>query len=177
MTTKIYSSGSKHSPVKASSQTGKLGFLILALLLTGQVIGQPVRMWYNKPANASVKDSKDGWESDSAWLNALPVGNGFVGAMVFGDVNKERIQLNEKTLWSGSPDDNDNPQAAGALAQIRQLLFEGKYREANQLIDKTQVCKGAGSGNGNGATVPYGCFQTLSNWTSRCLRLLARKYA
>lgn len=163
MTTKIYSSGSKHSPVKASSQTGKLGFLILALLLTGQVIGQPLRMWYNKPANASVKDSKDGWESDSAWLNALPVGNGFVGAMVFGDVNKERIQLNEKTLWSGSPDDNDNPQAAGALAQIRQLLFEGKYREANQLIDKTQVCKGAGSGNGNGATVPYGCFQTLGD--------------
>lgn len=121
------------------------------------------KLWYNAPANAAVKDNADGWVSDTEWLKALPIGNGFIGAMVFGDVNKERIQLNEKSLWSGSPDDNDNPEAAKYLPQIRSLLFEGKYREASELTSKTQVCKGVGSGSGNGANVPFGCFQTLGD--------------
>ncbi len=81
----------------------------------------------------------------------------------FGDVNIERLQLNEKTLWSGSPDDNNNPEAYGSLNRIRELLFDGKYKEASELTLKTQVCKGAGSGNGNGANVPFGCFQTLGD--------------
>lgn len=122
-----------------------------------------LQLWYKQPASSSVPDVKNGWQNDEEWLKALPVGNGFLGAMVFGDVNKERIQLNEKSLWSGSPDDNNNPKAAAALNEIRQLLFEGKYREANQLINETQVCRGAGSGNGNGADVPYGCYQTLGD--------------
>ena len=83
--------------------------------------------------------------------------------MIFGDVNHEIIQLNEKTLWSGSPDDNNNPVAAESLDKIRQLLFEKKYREANELTRKTQVCKGVGSGSGNGAKAPYGSYQTLGD--------------
>jgi len=124
---------------------------------------QSLRIWYNKPANSSVADLKEGWQNDQEWLKALPVGNGFLGAMVFGDVNRERIQLNEKSLWSGSPDDNDNPDAYASLGKIRELLFKGKYKEATELTLKTQVCKGAGSGQGNGATVPFGCYQTLGD--------------
>jgi alpha-L-fucosidase 2 len=127
-------------------------------------ISEPLlRLWYNEPANASAVDVKDGWKNDPEWLKALPVGNGFLGAMVFGDVNKERIQLNEKTLWSGSPNDNNNPEAAKSLDKIRQLIFEEKYKEADELAKKTQVCKGAGSGSGQGANAPYGCFQTLGD--------------
>lgn len=121
------------------------------------------RIWYTHPANASVKDNPNGWVSDSEWLKALPLGNGHMGAMVFGDVNKERIQLNEMTLWSGSMDEGDNPEAAKSLSKIRELLFQGKYKEASDLTNKTQITSGKGSGHGNGATVPFGCFQTLGD--------------
>lgn len=122
-----------------------------------------LKLWYNQPANSSMEDVKEGWINDAEWLKALPVGNGFLGAMVFGDVNQERLQLNEKTLWSGSPNDDNNPDAFASLGKIRQLLFEGKYKEATKLTLKTQVCKGVGSGQGNGANVPFGCFQTLGD--------------
>ncbi|MFT3752284.1 MAG: glycoside hydrolase family 95 protein [Paludibacter sp.] len=123
----------------------------------------PLKIWYSHPADALAKDDNDAWGSDKEWLSALPVGNGYLGAMVFGDVNQERIQLNEKTLWSGSPDDNNNPTAATTLKEIRQLIFNGKYKEANNLTEKTQVCKGAGSGHGEGAKFPYGSFETLGD--------------
>lgn len=122
-----------------------------------------LKLWYKQPANATVKDVSEGWKNDPEWLKALPVGNGFTGAMVFGDVNKERLQLNDKTLWSGSVADNDNPDAFASLNEIRSLLFAGKYKEATELTNKTQVCKGAGSGNGNGSNVPFGCFQTMGD--------------
>lgn len=123
----------------------------------------PLKLWYAQPADASVIDDKDGWKNDAAWLRALPVGNGFLGAMVFGGVNRERIQLNEKSLWSGRPDDNDNPEAPAALAEIRRLLFAGRYKEATELTQRTQICRGVGSGHGEGAEAPYGCFQTLGD--------------
>lgn len=122
-----------------------------------------LRIWYDHPADASVSDNADGWKNDPEWLRALPVGNGFMGAMIYGDVALERIQLNEKSLWSGSPDDNDNHDAADSQTKIRQLLFEGRYREATELTLRTQVCRGSGSGNGNGAEVPFGCYQTLGD--------------
>ena len=122
-----------------------------------------LKLWYTQPADASVKDSPNGWSDDREWLKALPLGNGSLGAMVFGDVNRERIQLSEESMWSGSYDDNDNPDAFHAQAKIRQLLFEGKYKEATELTNKTQICIGAGSGHGNGAKVPFGCFQTLGD--------------
>ncbi len=124
---------------------------------------QSLRLWYDHPANSEVADLEEGWQNDQEWLRALPVGNGFLGGMVFGDVNHERIQLNEKSLWSGSPDDNNNPAAYASLGKIRELLFKGKYREATELTLKSQVCKGAGSGQGNGANVPFGCYQTLGD--------------
>ena len=124
---------------------------------------QALKLWYNQPADATVKDSPDGWKDDPEWLKALPLGNGSLGVMVFGDVNKERIQLNEESMWSGSVDVNDNPVAKEAQAKIRQLLFEGKYKEATELTNKTQICVGKGSGHGNGAEVPFGCFQTLGD--------------
>ena len=66
-------------------------------------------------------------------------------------------------MWSGSPADNDNPDALEAFPKIRQLLFDGKYKEATELTNSTQICKGSGSGHGNGAEVPFGCFQTLGD--------------
>ena len=122
-----------------------------------------VKLWYKQPANATIVDDPNGWKDDPEWLKALPLGNGSLGAMVFGDVNYERIQLNEESMWSGSPDDNDNPSAYPAQAEIRKLLFAGNYKEATKLTEQTQVCKGAGSGGGNGASVPFGCFQTLGD--------------
>lgn len=137
--------------------------IILVMPLSCREKSDCLRIWYDSPADASVPDIEDGWQNDPEWLKALPAGNGFIGAMIFGGVNTERIQLNEKSLWSGSPDNNNNPEAYGSLNTIRQLLFDGKYREATELTLETQVCRGAGSGHGNGANVPFGCFQTLGD--------------
>ena len=87
----------------------------------------------------------------------FPWGNGFLGAMVFGGVKLETLQLNEKSLWSGSPDDNNNPEAAESLGKIRQLLFEKRYREANGSSRKnTGLQRRRLGGRGSGANAPYG---------------------
>lgn len=122
-----------------------------------------LRLWYESPADATVADSPNGWQDDAEWLKGLPLGNGSLGAVVFGDVTLERIQLNEETMWSGSPQDCDNPAAPQYLDKIRRLLFEGKYKEATELTNRTQVCTGHGSGGGNGLAVPFGCFQTMGD--------------
>ena len=122
-----------------------------------------LKLWYDQPADASVADDSNGWKDDPEWLKALPLGNGSLGVMVFGDVKLERIQLNEESMWSGSPHENDNPEAHASQAKIRQLLFDGKYKDATELTNTTQICKGEGSGHGNGAEVPFGCFQTLGD--------------
>ena len=137
-------------------------FLPLVHSLKAQT-GGGLKLWYTEPANGSVPDWPNQRKDDPEWLKALPLGNGSLGAMVFGDVNKERIQLNEKTLWSGSPQDSDNPDAYQYLDSIRQLLFAGKYKEATELTRKTQICLGAGTAKGNGAKSPFGCFQTLGD--------------
>ena len=82
-------------------------------------------LWYNQPANA--------------WTDALPVGNGRLGAMVFGGVERERIQLNEDTLWDGGPLDRNNPKALEALPKVQQLLFEDKNDEATKLAGETMM--------------------------------------
>lgn len=122
-----------------------------------------LKLWYNSPADATVADNPNGWKDDAEWLKAMPLGNGSLGAVVFGDVGYERIQLNEETMWSGSPQECDNPEAAKHLDEIKDLLKNGKYREATALTNRTQVCTGKGSGGGNGSTVPFGCFQTLGD--------------
>jgi alpha-L-fucosidase 2 len=140
-----------------------LFFMIRNNLLSQNTAVENVRLWYNEPARFSVAESENGSKNESEWLKALPVGNGFLGAMVYGDVNREIIQLNEKSLWSGSPDDNNNLLAAESLDKIRKLLFEKKYKEASELTEKTQVCKGVGSGRGSGSDSPYGSYQILGN--------------
>lgn len=122
-----------------------------------------MKLWYLAPASATTPDNGDGWRDDPEWLKALPIGNGAMGAMVFGDVNHERLQLDEESMWSGSPQESDNPDAAKHIAAIRDYLFHGKYKEASALTAATQKCVGAGSGHGNGASVPFGCFQTLGD--------------
>src|SRR5512132_2087497 len=73
------------------------------------------------------------------WNEALPIGNGRLGAMVFGGVSAERIQLNEDTVWAGEKRDRTNPQGLAALPEIRRLLFAGKTREAEALASKTMM--------------------------------------
>jgi len=79
-------------------------------------------LWYRRPAQE--------------WVEALPIGNGRLGAMVFGRINKDRIQLNEDSLWSGKPIERDKPDAAQYLAEARRLLFEGKYAEGQELVQQ-----------------------------------------
>ncbi|WP_211592595.1 glycosyl hydrolase family 95 catalytic domain-containing protein [Microbispora sp. H10836] len=82
------------------------------------------------------------WYDGSAgteWLRALPIGNGRLGAMVFGNVDTERLQLNEDTIWAGGPYDQSNTRGAGALGQIRQLVFQNQWSQAQTLIDQNML--------------------------------------
>lgn len=126
--------------------------------------GADLRLWYAAPATVpGEKETGWSWQNSRAWVRALPIGNGRLGGMVFGGVPVERIQLNESSVWSGWPQDADNPDAATALPEIRRLLFEGKYEEAQKLTYERLVCKGPGSGSGNGAKGPYGSYETLGD--------------
>jgi alpha-L-fucosidase 2 len=147
---------------------GKGLFLMLCTFFAlAPALGAPpksLKLWYTQPA--TVQGEKEGgwsWQNSQAWMQALPIGNGRLGGMVFGGVPVERIQLNEDSVWSGYPQDADNPEALRYLPQIRQLLFEGKYAEAQQLTFEKLVCKGAGSGGGNGANAAYGSYETLGD--------------
>ncbi|MGE5419730.1 MAG: glycosyl hydrolase family 95 catalytic domain-containing protein, partial [Chloroflexota bacterium] len=109
---------------------------ILLLFLTTDAYSQDVslsnmRLWFNRPADT--------------WNDALPVGNGSLGAMVFGGIDKERIELNEESVWTGEPRWDANPQALKALPQVRKLLFEGKYREAEELAQREIMGKKPGN--------------------------------
>ena len=109
----------------------KLIYIVLILLVTIDSFSQKrqiLKLWYEKP-------------SENVWENALPIGNGFLGAMVYGNVEKETIQLNEHTVWSGGPNRNDNPNALMALPTIRKLIFEGKYKEAEKLTNQSIITK------------------------------------
>ena len=99
------------------------------------------------------------------WEECFPLGNGHLGMMPDGGIEKETIVLNDITLWSGAPSDDSNPKALQSLPEIQRLLKEGKNDEAQNLMYETFVCGGAGSGHGQGAKVPFGCFQTLGNMT------------
>ena len=100
-------------------------------------------------------------EPATAFHQSLPLGNGRLGAMVFGGVAEERIVLNESSVWSGSREDSDRAEAYKALPEIRRLLAEGKNVEASDLVMKNFTCKGAGSGQGNGANVPSAVIRRL----------------
>src|SRR5579863_1377074 len=83
-------------------------------------------LWYSRPADR--------------WLKALPVGNGRLGAMIYGGIDTERIALSESTAWSGAPaTDEVNPGALEHLSEIRELFFAGKYEQAQDLCGKYLV--------------------------------------
>lgn len=93
---------------------------VLLILVTAPVLAQDnLTLWYKQPAKL--------------WVEALPVGNGRMGAMIFGGIAHERIQFNEQTVWTGTPHDYAHHGASQYLPQIRQLLFEGKQKEAEDL--------------------------------------------
>ena len=81
-----------------------------------------LKLWYERPAEK--------------WTEALPIGNGRLGAMLFGGTTKERIQLNEDTMWAGPPVPQDRPGAYKYIAQARELIFQGKYAEAQALVQE-----------------------------------------
>ena len=100
----------------------KVSFVFLLALMCISAIAQNQRLWYAKPA--------------SHWLEALPVGNSHMGAMVYGGTDTEEIQLNEETFWSGSPHDNNSHESLATLPEVRRLIFEGKEFEATKLLDR-----------------------------------------
>lgn len=97
------------------------------------------------------------------FTQSSPLGNGRLGAMVFGNPNMERIVLNENSMWSGGVENPNRTDAAVHLNQIRQLLKDEKNKEAQQLLQQYFTSAGKGSGAGKGANVKYGCYQILSD--------------
>ena len=82
-----------------------------------------LKLWYRQPAKE--------------WMQATPVGNGRLGAMIFGGINNDRIALNEITMWAGQPDpDQELPCGKEKLAEIRKLFFDGKIKEGNDSAQK-----------------------------------------
>ena len=105
-------------------------------VFAGQLAGEapppvePLSLWYRQPA--------------TAWTSALPVGNGRQGAMMFGGIDAEVLCLNEDTLWAGGPYTPDNPEALAALPEVRQLIWDGKYGEAQRVISRRMMAKPLG---------------------------------
>ncbi|HKJ40896.1 MAG TPA: glycoside hydrolase N-terminal domain-containing protein [Sunxiuqinia sp.] len=107
--------------------------IFLNLLLISCVLAQSndnLKLWYTQPTNT--------------FNEALPIGNGRLGAMVFGQPSKERLQLNESTIWSGGPNNNTNPKIKEVLPKITKLFFAGKYLEAQKLADSKVVSPNSG---------------------------------
>lgn len=109
---------------------------IVSLGIAGTNAQNHLTLWYKSPAKA--------------WEEALPVGNGRLGAMIFGDTQKERIQFNENTLYSGEPEAPKNINIVPDLAHIRQLLGEGKNAEAGTIMQEKWI------GRLNEAYQPFG---------------------
>ncbi len=104
----------------------KIFYLLVILLLSAKTLAQEnLKLWYENPAKH--------------WVEALPIGNGFIGGMIFGSVHDELIQLNEGTLWSGGPQKNNiNPDAYKYLKPIREALANENYKLADELCRKMQ---------------------------------------
>lgn len=106
----------------------KISVLLLICMLSSYNVNAQsgkLKMWYDKPAKV--------------WNEALPIGNGRIAAMIFGDPVNEKIQLNEGTFWSGGPSRNDNPNSLKALPEVRRLIFDGKYHEAEKLVNQNML--------------------------------------
>ena len=96
--------------------------ILLSVCITLTIQAQEHQLWYDKPA--------------THWLQALPIGNSHLGAMVYGGTDVEEIQLNEETFWSGSPHDNNSTEARAHLQDVRDSIFAGKEEAAHAILDK-----------------------------------------
>jgi alpha-L-fucosidase 2 len=121
-------------------------FLTISLLTSGCPFAQqkPMRLWFDQPAYQPREFTYQAREftnpfhfEEKGWFEALPVGNGRLGAMVFGGVVRERIQLNESSLWDGYPRDAANPSSAEALPEVQRLMFAGQNDAAEKLAEKS----------------------------------------
>lgn len=105
----------------------------------------PLTLWYRQPASdhpfVQPVDRAAIAAATAEWVKALPIGNGRLGAMIFGGVVNERLQLNEDTLWAGGPYNPDNPDAAAALPEVRRLLFADNFAAAAKLITDKVLAK------------------------------------
>ena len=109
--------------------------ILMAWLCSLPIVAENThQLWYDRPA--------------ITWTQALPIGNGTMGGMVFGTPAVERIQLNEETIWAGQPNQVCNPAAKENLPKVRQLIFEGKYKEAELLANEKVMPLGAGQNCG-----------------------------
>lgn len=109
------------------SKLCNIAICLLISIFSSAQKGGKYKLWYDKPA--------------TQWIEALPIGNGRIAAMVFGDPYKEKFQLNEATFWSGGPSRNDNPDGPKVLDSIRYYLFNGNYKRAQILADKGLTAK------------------------------------
>jgi hypothetical protein len=109
----------------------KLSVIYSAILLSEAVIGcnrnpdienNSLKLWYSQPA--------------LVWEEALPVGNGRLGAMVFGDPVNQRLQINEESIWAGSKINNNNPDALKNLPALQEAIFESRYKKASEIADE-----------------------------------------
>lgn len=130
------------------SQSAKMSFLLgcftFLLYIESYPQQRPMVMWFDQPAWQPKVFSYQAQEFTNAfhfekkgWFEGLPVGNGRLGAMVFGGVNCERIQLNEESLWDGYAVETINPLSKAALPEVQKLMFQGKIDSAEQLAAKT----------------------------------------
>ena len=120
----------------------KLLFTAAGLLFINIASAQLLKLWYNKPAEK--------------WTEALPVGNGRIGAMLFGGLEKDRVQFNEETLWTGEPRNYNRAGAYRYLDSIRQLLFAGKQKEADVLAEKEFMGLKSAAGQYQADYQPFG---------------------
>ncbi len=108
--------------MKKLSVLALTGALVLSACSEEGVKDNDQRLWYDAPA--------------TAWLEALPLGNSRMGAMIYGGVQEEEIQLNEETFWSGGPHDNNSTMSKYYLNQVRSLIFQGREDEAQKIVNR-----------------------------------------
>lgn len=123
--------------------------LCAAALAISASLPNDTTLWFDQPAER--------------FFESCPMGNGRLGAMVFGDPVQERVVLNESTMWSGSPYAADREGAAASLPEIRRLLLADQPGKAQRLLQENFTCNPPGSGHGNGKDGPFGCYQTLGD--------------
>lgn len=124
--------------MKKSTFKLMVGLILFANLLAIQVSCTPnTQTGSQKPSSKTERDMVLWYrQPGEKWLEGLPIGNGYIGAMVFGGIQKERIALNESSFWSGRPHDYTNPDAFKYFPQIRDLVFAEKFQEAEKMANE-----------------------------------------